>query len=105
MTDSIKGATAEQKAYLERARRAKVEHIVPFLAYLASDLSEGISAQVFGVRGHEISLFSQPRPLRVVGMMGGWDLDSIHIAVSASVRDSFTSLQTDLELFRSEPLV
>lgn len=105
MTDSIKGASAEQQSYLERARRAKVEHIVPFLVYLASGLSEGISGQVFGVRGHEIFLFSQPRPLRAVGMMGGWDLDSIHTAVSASLQDGFTTLQTDLELFRSEPLV
>jgi NAD(P)-dependent dehydrogenase (short-subunit alcohol dehydrogenase family) len=105
MTDSIKGTTAEQQAYLDHARRAKVEHIVPFLAYLASDLSDGINGQVFGARGHEIFLFSQPRPVRVVGRAGGWDLQSIHAAVNASLRDGFTSLQTDLELFQSEPLV
>jgi NAD(P)-dependent dehydrogenase (short-subunit alcohol dehydrogenase family) len=105
MTDSIKGITAEQQAYLEKARRAKVEHIVPFLTYLASDLSDGITGQIFGVRGHEIFLFSQPRPARVVGRLGGWDLESIHSAVNASLRDGFATLQTDLESFQSEPLV
>lgn len=105
MTDSIKGATPEQQVYLDRARRAKVEHILPFLTYLASDMPEGITGQVFGARGHEIFLFSQPRPVRVIGRAGGWDLESIHAAVNASLRSGFETLQTDLELFESEPLL
>jgi NAD(P)-dependent dehydrogenase (short-subunit alcohol dehydrogenase family) len=105
MTDSIKGATSEQQSYLERARRAKVQHLLPFLTYLLSDLSEGITGQIFGARGNEVFLFSQPRPIRVIGRGGGWDVASLHAAVQATLASGFATLQTDLELFQSEPLV
>ncbi|MBI3646851.1 MAG: SDR family NAD(P)-dependent oxidoreductase [Acidobacteriales bacterium] len=104
MTESLKGTTPEQQAYLERARRARVEHIMPFLAYLASDASDGITGQVFGARGNEIFLFSQPRPVRSVGRAGGWTLEGAQRAVD-TLRPGFTSLETDLELFQYEPLV
>src|SRR5262245_4955875 len=67
MTESIKGVTPEQQAYLERARRATVEQILPLLTLLISADAAGISGQVFGVRGHEVFLFSQPRPVRTIG--------------------------------------
>jgi NAD(P)-dependent dehydrogenase (short-subunit alcohol dehydrogenase family) len=105
MTDSVKGVTPEQQAYLDRARRAKVEHLLPFFAYLASDFSDGVSGQLFGVRGYEVFLFSQARPVRVVGRAGGWDVESLAAAVNATLRPAFCSLQTDLELFASDPLV
>ena len=105
MTESIKGATPEQQTYLERARRATVAQILPFLAYLISDRAEGISGQVFGVRGHEVFVFPQPRPVCTVGQSGGWTPDALERAVNAAVRPCLTPLQTDLELFGYEPLV
>jgi hypothetical protein len=105
MTESIKGATPEQQVYLERARRATVEQIQPLLELLISDDAKDISGQVFGVRGHEVLLFSQPRPIRTVGQSGGWTRESLKRAIDASLRSGFATLQTDLELFQHEPLV
>jgi len=105
MTDSIKGATPEQVAYLESGRRAKVEHILPFLAFLLSNQAEGISGQVFGVRGHEVYLFSQPRPVATIGQAGGWTAQSLRRAIDEQLRSGLTPLVTDLELFQHEPLV
>ena len=105
MTDSIKGATPEQVAYLERARRAKVEHIVPFLAFLLSSDAAGISGQIFGVRGHEVFLFSQPRPIATIGQAGGWTAESLQRAIDEQLLSELTPLVTDLELFQHEPLV
>jgi NAD(P)-dependent dehydrogenase (short-subunit alcohol dehydrogenase family) len=104
MTESIKGVTPEQQAYLERARRATVEQILPLLSFLISEDVGGISGQVFGVRGHEVFLFSQPRPIRTVGTSGGWTGESLKRAFEA-LRGGLTPLETDLELFQHEPLV
>jgi NAD(P)-dependent dehydrogenase (short-subunit alcohol dehydrogenase family) len=105
MTESIKGATPEQQAYLERARRATVMQIIPFLAYLISPRAAEISGQLFGARGHEIFVFSQPRPVSTVGHPGGWTPDALERAVGTTLRPCFTPLQTDLDLFAYEPLV
>jgi NAD(P)-dependent dehydrogenase (short-subunit alcohol dehydrogenase family) len=105
MTESIKGSTPEQQAYLERARRATVEQILPLLAYLVSPDAAGITGQVFGVRGHEVFLFSQPRPVCTVGQAGGWTHEALGRAVEATLRPWMTPLQTDLELFQHVPLV
>ncbi len=104
MTESIKGVTPEQLSYLEKARRAKVSHITPFLAYLLSGRAEGISGQVFGARGREIFLFSQPRPVQTRESPGGWNEDSLHDALN-ELRPGFIPLETDLELFQSDPVV
>jgi NAD(P)-dependent dehydrogenase (short-subunit alcohol dehydrogenase family) len=105
MTDSIRGTTPEQQAYLERAHRAKVEHILPLLAFLLSDEAAGISGQVFGCRGREVFLFLQPRPIATIGQVIGWTPQSLRQAIDEQLRGSFTPLQTDLALFQSEPLV
>jgi NAD(P)-dependent dehydrogenase (short-subunit alcohol dehydrogenase family) len=105
MTESIKGATPEQQAYLERARRATVEQILPFLTFLLSDDAADVSGQVFGVRGHEVFLFSQPRPVCSIGQASGWTQETLKRAVDVTLRPNFTALQTDLELFQHEPLI
>jgi NAD(P)-dependent dehydrogenase (short-subunit alcohol dehydrogenase family) len=105
MTESIKGAAPEQQAYLERARLATVEQILPLLTFLLGDDAAEISGQIFGVRGHEIFLFSQPRPVCTIGQAGGWTHETLQRAVNATLRPSFVPLQTDLELFQHEPLI
>jgi NAD(P)-dependent dehydrogenase (short-subunit alcohol dehydrogenase family) len=106
MTESITGTTPEQLAYLERARRATVEQIVPFLAsLLLSDAAATISGQVFGVRGNEVFLFSQPRPVCTIGQPGGWTPEALDRAMSTAWKPWLVPLQTDLEVFQYEPLV
>jgi NAD(P)-dependent dehydrogenase (short-subunit alcohol dehydrogenase family) len=104
MTESVKGATPEQQAYLDRARLATVDHILPFLTYLISDDSNDISGQIFGVRGTEIFLFSQPEPIRIIGKPGGWTTEEIKRAVDSSFRSGFAPLRTDLDMFQHTPL-
>jgi len=105
MTDSIKGATPEQQTYLERARRATVEHILPLLTLLLGDDAAEISGQIFGARGDEIFLFSQPRPVCTIGQKGGWTYETVRAAVESRMRPHFVPLQTDLELFQHEPVI
>ena len=32
----------------------------------------GVSGQIFGVRGNEVYLYNQPRPIRIMARTDGW---------------------------------
>ncbi|MDH3232248.1 MAG: SDR family NAD(P)-dependent oxidoreductase [Alphaproteobacteria bacterium] len=105
VTDIIQPANDEQAAYKERAMKVSPDHVARFIAYLALPEAQGVSGQLFGVRGREIFLFSQPRPVAsLADESEDWQPQSIAHAMSA-LEDRFTPLSTDLEAFNTEPLV
>jgi len=53
------------------------EAIAPVVAFLASDRAAHVTGQVIGVRGHEVTLFSHPAPLRTVTTAGGWTPEAL----------------------------
>ncbi len=54
---------------------ADPDDIAPFVVYLASDYADNVNGQTFLVYGGNISLMSQPRPLRAIYNDGQWQLD------------------------------
>jgi len=105
VTDIIRPANDEQAVYKERAMKVAPDHVARFVAYLALPEAQGVSGQLFGVRGREIFLFSQPRPVAsLADETEDWQPRSIAHAMSA-LADRFTPLSTDLEAFNTEPLV
>jgi hypothetical protein len=68
---------------------------------LCSPAGKGITGQLLGVRGREVFLFGQPRPVaRIEASAAGAALD-----LGAGLSDKFTDLTTDLEAFNTEPLL
>ena len=61
----------------ERLRRSPADAIAPLCVYLASEGAGGVNGQIFHQRGAELSLYSQPRPLRMVHQNGGWTPETI----------------------------
>lgn len=105
VTESIKPANDEQAAYKERALKIPASHVARLVAYLCLPATE-VTGQLFGVRGREVFLFSQPRPVaRIAAPEGGWDLAALDQAVKAELAGKFTDMKTDLEVFNTEPLV
>ncbi len=67
MIESIPIKSEEQARAFEAFRTgATAEHVAPVVSYLCSDTASGINGQVFGVRGNEIYLFNQPRPVKTI---------------------------------------
>ena len=55
------------------------DDIAPFLAYLASDYAANVNGQIFYVHGGDISLMSQPRPMRSIYNEGRWPLEKLRV--------------------------
>ena len=106
VTEMIKPANTEQSEYKERAMRVLPSHVASFVRYLCSNHGGDITGQVFGVRGKEILVFGQPRPLKTIAQKAGdWGLDDLNNAINSELRNHFTDLATDLEEFNTDPII
>jgi NAD(P)-dependent dehydrogenase (short-subunit alcohol dehydrogenase family) len=102
VTDIIQPANDAQKAYKERALKIGAHHVAALVTSLASPAARTITGQLFGVRGREVFLFSQPRPVAtlVVDQPATLAQD-----LATKFAGQFTDMTTDLEAFNTEPLV
>lgn len=105
VTESIQPANEAQAAYKQKALQVSPVYVARLVSFLASNEAHHISGQLFGARGRELFLFSQPRPsMKQVVPQGGHDLEGMARAM-ATFAPSFTDLVTDLEAFADDPIL
>jgi len=106
VTESIQPANEAQAEYKARALRVPADYVARFTAYLCSDANR-FNGQIFGVRGREIFLFSQPRPAARILAATLADADALSLGqvLETAFAGQSTSLATDLELFNTEPVL
>ena len=102
VTDIIQPANEAQKTYKERALKIGAHHVANLVTALCSPAGKGITGQLLGVRGREVFLFGQPRP---VARLEAGAPATLAQDLSSKLSDKFTDLTTDLEAFNTEPLV
>lgn len=102
VTDIIQPANEAQKTYKERALKIGAHHVANLVTSLASPAAKAITGQLFAVRGREVFLFSQPRPVAtlIVDQPATLAQD-----LTSRFASQFTDMTTDLEAFNTEPLV
>ncbi|HEX2117051.1 MAG TPA: SDR family NAD(P)-dependent oxidoreductase [Alphaproteobacteria bacterium] len=106
VTESIKPANEGQAQYKARAMKVPAKHVATFASFLCTQAAQKISGQLFGVRGREVFLFSQPRPVaRLAKADGDWTAEALAGTVEREFAAKFTELATDLEAFNTEPVV
>ena len=105
VTESIRPANAAQTAYKERALRAPARFVADLVAALVSDEAAAITGQLFGVRGREVFLFSQPRPASRLLISEAVTPPALAAALGSEFGSSFTDLVTDLEAFNTDPVL
>jgi NAD(P)-dependent dehydrogenase (short-subunit alcohol dehydrogenase family) len=97
--------TPAQKARVAKLEKMSPRDIAPLAVYLASDAAASVSGQVFGVRGKEIFVFSQPRPVRSIHHAEGWTPERLAEVFPGSLGHHLTPLQSSAEYFSYDPLV
>lgn len=103
MIESIPAESEMQKAEIERTRPLTPEKVAPLVVYLSSDLAKNVSGQIFGVRGNEVYLFSQPRPVAILKEPKGFTPFSIAERMNAEAKN-LTPLEGTAEFFNWDPV-
>jgi NAD(P)-dependent dehydrogenase (short-subunit alcohol dehydrogenase family) len=104
MIDSIKIDSAEQEARVAKIRQMTPAKIAPLAVFLASDGANDVNGQIFAVRNNEISVMSQPRPVRSVHRSEGWTPQSIAEHAMPALKSSFHSLDVSADVFSWDPV-
>ncbi|MEW6443063.1 MAG: SDR family oxidoreductase [bacterium] len=94
-----------QRRRVEKLKKMSPADVAPLAAFLASDQAAGINGQVFGVRGKEIFLFSQPRIVRSMHKSEGWKVEDLSEMLEATMKSHFTPVDTSPEYIGWDPLV
>jgi hypothetical protein len=105
VTETIVPATPAQATYKADALSIPAAPIGRFAAFLCSARAGHITGQVFGVRGRETFVFSQPRPLARATTAADPSLDDLAALVDAEFAPHFTALETDLDAFSTTPVL
>lgn len=105
VTDTIVPANEAQAAYKAMALKVPAAHVAGFVAYLCGPQAQDITGQVFGVRGRQVFLFAQPRPVAEFTADPGWEPDALDRQLRGSFQGRMADLSTDLEAFSAEPVV
>ncbi len=90
---------------VERMRRAmRADQVAQLAVALCADGAKETSGQIFAVRGNEVVLFDQPRPVKSVARLEGWSPESlINQALPAMKADMF-DLGATTSVFPYEPI-
>jgi NAD(P)-dependent dehydrogenase (short-subunit alcohol dehydrogenase family) len=95
----------EQAAKVEKIKKMTPADVAPLAVFLASDKAQNITSQVFGVRGKEIYLFSQPRILRSIHDSEGWTPEKLAELVEPTMSSHFHPLDYSGKYISWPPMV
>ncbi|SCK60540.1 NAD(P)-dependent dehydrogenase, short-chain alcohol dehydrogenase family [Variovorax sp. HW608] len=104
MIGAIPTDTDEQKARVARIQQMTPAKIAPLAVYLASDAAKEVNGQIFAVRNNEISLISQPRPVRTIHRSEGWTPQTIAEHAMPAMRANFYPLDRSADVFSWDPV-
>ncbi|MEN9874019.1 MAG: hypothetical protein RL186_916 [Pseudomonadota bacterium] len=92
-------------ARVERIRtRMRADQVATFAISLCSTQAAKVTGQIFGVRGNEIVVFSQPRPVRSVSRADGWTPEAIVEHAIPALSGGFTGLEATAGVFTWDPI-
>jgi NAD(P)-dependent dehydrogenase (short-subunit alcohol dehydrogenase family) len=102
MTASIPPATPALERFKQHARSSRPSDVAPLVAWLCSERSAGVTGQVLGVRGAELGVWSQPRPVQHAVRSEGFTPELVDVAVRGALSAQLTPLESEFDLF-AEP--
>jgi NAD(P)-dependent dehydrogenase (short-subunit alcohol dehydrogenase family) len=96
--------TPDQEERLKGLQTLTPDKIAPVAVFLASEDSKDVNGQVFAVRGNEVFVMSQPRPLRSVHRSEGWTPETLRDHMVPTLKSSFVPLDMSRDVFSWTPV-
>ncbi len=107
-TRMIASIPVKDEAAAERVERMRTgmraDQVAPLAIALCADGARGISGQIFSVRGNEVVLFSQPRPVKSLARLEGWTPDTLIEQAFPAMQGALTDLGATTSVFPYPPV-
>jgi NAD(P)-dependent dehydrogenase (short-subunit alcohol dehydrogenase family) len=97
MIESIPGLSEQELA--KRAARTSPDHVAKLAVFLATDAASEITGNIFGARGNELYLYSQPRPIRILIKEDGWTPEKMVEIALPAWRSGLTKLERTRDVY------
>ena len=104
MIGSIPTETEDQKARVDKLKSLTPAKIAPMAVFLSSDAAADVTGQIFCVRGNEVFLMSQPRPVRSLHRDGGWTPQSLADQMLPAFKSDLYDLNVSADVFPWDPV-
>jgi NAD(P)-dependent dehydrogenase (short-subunit alcohol dehydrogenase family) len=102
-TIPIKDEASAQR--VERMKnKMRADQVAQLAVALSADAAKETSGQIFAVRGNEVVLFSQPRPVRSVARIEGWTPATLLEQALPSMKAGYTDVGASASVFPYEPI-
>jgi len=95
-------ASAKRVEAFQKNMRA--DQVAPPAVALCGPAASNVSGQIFAVRGNEIFLMSQPRPIRGMARLEGWTPETVVDHALKSMAPQFTDLGATGSVFNWDPV-
>jgi len=95
-------ASAQRVERMKNAMRA--DQVAQLAVALCSDKAKDTNGQIFAVRGNEVFLFNQPRPVRALGMLEGWTPTSLLEQGLPAMKANYTDVGATASVFPYDPV-
>ncbi len=96
--------TPEQEQRLRTLKMLTPDKTANVAVFLASDAANEVNGQILAVRGNEVFLMSQPRPLRSVHRSEGWTPETLRDHLLPTLRPSLIPLEMSRDVFSWMPV-
>lgn len=106
MIETIPGKdpAAMEREMEKRRTKTRADQIAPLAAFLCSDAASGITGQIFGARGNEVYLYSQPRPVRTMHKDDGWTVEALAERLPIAWASAFTPAERTRDVIGWDPI-
>jgi NAD(P)-dependent dehydrogenase (short-subunit alcohol dehydrogenase family) len=95
-------ASAERVERFKRSMRA--DQVAQLAVALCADGAKDTTGQIFAVRGNEVFLFNQPRPVRGMARLEGWSPQSLIEHGLPAMKANYTDVGASASVFPWDPV-
>ena len=107
-TRMIASIPVKDEAGAQRVERMKngmrADQVAQLAVALCADKAKDVSGQIFGVRGNEVMLFDQPRPVKSIARLEGWNPESLLGQCLPAMKNNFFDTGASASVFPYEPI-